>query len=58
MANHDIIAIGASTGGLEALAALIPDLPTGLPASVFIVQHLAPDSPGTIPDLLGRRAIR
>jgi hypothetical protein len=34
-----------SAGGLDALDALISELPA-LPASIFIVQHLAPESSG------------
>ena len=34
------IIIGCSTGGPDALARIIPDLPATLPAPVFIVQHM------------------
>lgn len=44
--GHDIIVVGTSAGGLETLDALIGQLPTDLPASVFIVQHMAPDNSG------------
>ena len=44
--GRDIIVIGTSAGGLEALDALIGQLPTDLPASIFIVQHMAPQSTG------------
>ena len=36
----DIIAIGVSTGGPNALARIIPDLPKDLPVPVVIVQHM------------------
>jgi two-component system, chemotaxis family, protein-glutamate methylesterase/glutaminase len=39
-----IIVIGTSAGGMQALTKLLAELPKGLPASVFIVQHLSPDS--------------
>jgi two-component system chemotaxis response regulator CheB len=45
-AGTRIIAIGTSAGGLEAIDALVAQLPTDLPASVFIVQHMAPESTG------------
>jgi two-component system chemotaxis response regulator CheB len=38
----DIVAIGVSTGGPNALAALIPALPAKLPVPVVIVQHMPP----------------
>jgi two-component system, chemotaxis family, protein-glutamate methylesterase/glutaminase len=36
--------IGASAGGLEALDKLIAQFPTDIPAAIFIVQHMAPES--------------
>jgi len=36
----DIVAIGASTGGPEALTDLIPQFPADFPAPVVIVQHM------------------
>jgi two-component system chemotaxis response regulator CheB len=48
MANHgrDVIVIGTSAGGLEALDNLLGQLPTDLAASIFIVLHLAPGGGG------------
>jgi two-component system chemotaxis response regulator CheB len=37
---RDIICIGASSGGVLALRRLLAELPAGLPASVFVVQHI------------------
>ncbi len=45
--GRDIIAIGTSAGGLEALDTLIGQLPSDLPATIFVVQHLAPESSGS-----------
>lgn len=42
--GRDIIVIGTSAGGLEALDELITQLPAGFPASIFIVQHMAPEN--------------
>jgi two-component system, chemotaxis family, protein-glutamate methylesterase/glutaminase len=43
---HNIIVIGTSAGGLEALDALIGNLPTDLASAIFIVQHMAPENTG------------
>lgn len=39
-AKRDIIVVGASAGGLEALRVLLSGLPADFPASVFVVQHV------------------
>ena len=54
MSGHGIIAIGASAGGMEALIQLVGTLPADLPAAVFVVWHLSPDSPGILPEILNR----
>jgi two-component system chemotaxis response regulator CheB len=38
----DLVAIGCSTGGPNALTALIPQLPADFPVPVVIVQHMPP----------------
>jgi two-component system, chemotaxis family, protein-glutamate methylesterase/glutaminase len=54
MTRRDILVIGASIGGFEALKTLVAGLPADLPASVFIVLHIAPRQPGYLPELLAR----
>lgn len=54
MPPHDVIVIGASAGGVEALIHLSQVLPGDLPASVFVVIHTAPNAPGLLPKVLGR----
>lgn len=44
--ERNIVVIGTSAGGLEALDETIGQLPADFPASIFIVQHLAPQSTG------------
>jgi two-component system chemotaxis response regulator CheB len=38
----DVVAIGSSTGGPEALQRILPQLPADLPVPVLIVQHMPP----------------
>jgi two-component system chemotaxis response regulator CheB len=52
--TKDIIVIGASVGGIEALRTIAGGLPKDFPASVFVVLHLAPESPGVLADILDR----
>lgn len=40
--RRDVVLIGVSTGGPNALMQLIPELPGDLPAGVLIVQHMPP----------------
>lgn len=54
MAGHDIIVIGTSTGGVEALTQLVGGLPAGLPASLFVVCHFPPGGRSVLPDILSR----
>jgi two-component system chemotaxis response regulator CheB len=39
--NRQLIVIGASTGGVEALRTVLPNLPEGLPP-IAVVQHISP----------------
>jgi two-component system chemotaxis response regulator CheB len=47
----DIIVVGASSGGIEALRQLAASLPQDLPAAIFVVVHLFADSPALCPIL-------
>src|SRR5262249_9063337 len=42
-ALHPVVALGASTGGPDALARILTGLPGGFPASVVVIQHIAAD---------------
>lgn len=53
--NHDIVAIGASAGGIEVLLELVGDLPADLAAAVFVVVHQQPSHVSALPELLSRR---
>jgi two-component system chemotaxis response regulator CheB len=54
MDTRDIIVVGSSAGGVETLGRLMSLLPGDLPASIFIVQHLSPESPRLLPAILDR----
>src|SRR5215469_895408 len=51
---HDIFAIGASAGAIEALTALVGALPADFPGTLFIVVHTSPDARSKVPQVLGR----
>jgi two-component system, chemotaxis family, protein-glutamate methylesterase/glutaminase len=42
--GHDLVAIGASWGGLDALRTILAALPADLDAAVVVAQHRAPHS--------------
>lgn len=49
MRQRDVIVIGASAGGIEALKTLFAMLPATFPAAIFVVVHLSAESPGLLP---------
>jgi two-component system, chemotaxis family, protein-glutamate methylesterase/glutaminase len=54
MPGHDIIVVGTSAGGVEALQILVGGLPCDLPAAIFIVLHVAPTGPSFLDEILTR----
>jgi two-component system response regulator WspF len=53
-----LVALGASTGGPEALAQVLAGLPAGFPAAVVVIQHIdAAFAPGLMTWLGGRCAL-
>ncbi|MDT5271075.1 MAG: two-component system, chemotaxis family, protein-glutamate methylesterase/glutaminase [Acidobacteriota bacterium] len=54
MSGRDIVVVGTSAGGVEALRALVGGLPADFHGSVFVVMHTAADSPGVLAGILDR----
>jgi len=55
MEKRDIIVIGSSAGGVFALQEIVASLPLNLDASIFIVQHVSPDSQSLLPKILSHK---
>lgn len=53
---RDVIVVGASAGGLEAIGRLLQRLPADLPAALFIVLHTADHEAGLLARVLDRRS--
>lgn len=52
MPGRDLIAIGASAGGIEALLTLAATLPRDLPAALLVVVHISPTHRSVLPRML------
>lgn len=52
--RRDIVVIGASAGGVQALQRLVGALPGNFPAAVFVVLHIWPGSQSMLPAILSR----
>src|SRR5919204_1451639 len=55
-ATPQLVVIGASAGGVEALSTLVSTLPAEFPAPIVIAQHLDPSRISHLQDILGRRS--
>src|SRR6267143_3719852 len=54
--QFDVVAIGASAGGVEALHVVAAALPGDFPVPVLVVQHMDPRHKSMLAGLLGRRS--
>ena len=55
-AFSQLVVIGASAGGIEALSTLVSTLPRDLPAPIVIAQHLDPALPSRLGTILTRHS--
>jgi two-component system, chemotaxis family, CheB/CheR fusion protein len=57
-AAHDsqLVVIGSSAGGIEALSRVVAGLPSDFPAPIVIAQHLDPRRPSHLGEILARHA--
>jgi two-component system chemotaxis response regulator CheB len=55
MEQRNIVAIGASAGGFEAIKKLVAGLPPDLDAAIFVVWHMAPEIRGVLPQVINKQ---
>src|SRR6266700_2032519 len=53
----DLVVVGSSAGGVEALSVLVNTLPANFPAAVVLAQHLDSSRPSTLDTILQRRTV-
>ena len=54
--DTQLVVVGSSAGGIEALSELVSSLPEDFPASIVIAQHLDPERESHLKDILSRRS--
>ena len=61
MAGHgefsNLVVIGASAGGVEALSEVVAGLPEDFPAPIVVAQHLDPERASRLQQILSRRSM-
>ncbi len=56
MGQFDIVAIGASAGGIKALEIILSELPNDFPIPILIVQHLDPRHRSLMAEIMQRHS--
>ena len=51
----ELVVVGSSAGGVEALSVLVSNLPSDFPAPIVLAQHLDPNRPSSLDTILRRR---
>jgi two-component system, chemotaxis family, protein-glutamate methylesterase/glutaminase len=54
MPTQNVVVIGTSAGGIDALRTIVGALPADFPAPICVVMHTSPQSPGVLHDILSR----
>ncbi len=55
--TNELVVVGSSAGGVEALSILVSNLPADFPAPIVLAQHLDPTRPSNLAIILQRRTI-
>ncbi len=53
--RFELVAIGASAGGVAALQSIVRELPAGFPAALLVVMHVSPERPSSLATLLAQQ---
>src|SRR5215813_452176 len=53
---NELVVVGSSAGGIEALSILVSSLPKDFPAPIVLAQHLDPFRPSNLDQILERRS--
>src|SRR5579884_681850 len=53
--QSNLVVVGSSAGGVEALSILVSSLPPDFPAPIVLAQHLDPSRPSSLDTILQRR---
>ncbi len=55
--SEDLVVVGSSAGGVGALSTLVSTLNKDFPAPIVLAQHLDPQRPSHLGEILGRRSL-